>query len=69
MDVDVRQQVVSTWVTNLKLKTNQGERAFFSKFAQGPATLYNMDGSVKETNTFNMGCLGEAGSGLRGGWY
>jgi hypothetical protein len=64
-----KKKVVSTWVTNLKLKTNQGERAFFSKFAQGPATLYNMDGSVKETNTFNMGCLGEAGSGLRGGWY
>ncbi len=64
-----KKKVVSTWVTSPKLKTNQGERAFFSKFAHGLATLYNMDGSVKATNTFNMGCIGELGSGLRGGWY
>ncbi len=62
-------KVVSHWVTCPKLKTLQGERALFGKFAHGLATLYHPDGSVQETNTFNMGCIGELGSGLRGGWY
>lgn len=50
-------KVVSHWVTCPKLKTNQGERAIVGKFAHGPATLFNPDGSIKETSTFQMGFL------------
>jgi BNR repeat-like domain len=62
-------KVVSNWLTYPALKTNQGERKIPCRIANGLATLYNMDGSVQETNTFNMGCIGDEGSCLRGGWY
>lgn len=62
-------KVVSNWSTKPKLRTTQGERQILCRIADGPATLYHMDGSVKETNTFNMGCTGNEGSCLRGGWY
>ena len=38
-----------------KLQTNQGERAFPGRFADGTATLHNPDGSIRETNLFQMG--------------
>jgi antitoxin component YwqK of YwqJK toxin-antitoxin module len=62
-------KVVSNWLTNPELKTTQGDRKIYCKIANGLATLFNQDGSIKETNTFNMGCIGDAGSCLVGGWY
>ena len=46
---------VSHWATFPKLQTNQGERAFPGRFADGTATLHNPDGSIRETNLFQMG--------------
>lgn len=63
------QKLVSHWRTDPMLKTTQGERHILCRIADGPATMFNPDGSVKETCTFKMGCIGDKGSCLRGGWY